>query len=70
MAGISEAVKTNLQLIRLRIVAYVREMMPIFLQRHTMPMVQIEHELTAYLTAEADLGRIHLDNIAVVTSVL
>lgn len=77
-------VKTNLQSICLRIVVYLREVMPIFLslishpsfdrqtflQRHTMPRVQIEHELTAYLTAEADLGRIHLDNIAVETSVL
>lgn len=77
-------VKTNLRSISLQIVAYFREVMPIFLslishpafdmqtflQRHTMPAMQIEQELIAYLNAEADLGRIHSDKIAVAASVL
>lgn len=77
-------VTTNLKLISLQIVSYFREVMPIFLslishpsfdmqtflQRHTMPAVQIERELTAYLSAEADLGRIHPDRIAAAVSVL
>lgn len=77
-------VTTNLKAISLEIIAYFREVMPIFLslishpsfdmqtflQCHTMPAVQIERELIAYLTAEADLGRIHSDKIAVAASVL
>lgn len=77
-------VTINLKLISLQIVSYFREVMPVFLslishpsfdmqtflQRHTMPAVQIERELTAYLSVEADLGRIHPDKIAVAASVL
>ena len=77
-------VTTNLEIISLQIVAYFREMMPIFLalishpsfdmqtflQQHTLPAVQIKQELNAYLNAEADLGRIQPDKGAVVASVL
>jgi AcrR family transcriptional regulator len=77
-------VTTNLKSISSQIVAYFREVMPVFLslishpsfdmktflQRHTMPAVQIERELIAYLKAEVDLGRIHSDKIAVAASVL
>jgi AcrR family transcriptional regulator len=67
-----EQVTTNLQSICVQIVAYFREVMPIFLssiahpsfdlptflQRHTLPAMQISDRLCAYLNAEADLGRI------------
>jgi uncharacterized membrane protein YecN with MAPEG domain len=59
-------------------VVYFREVMPIFLslvshpsfdmqtflQRHTMPGMQIVNRLTEYLNAEAELRRIHRDNVA------
>ncbi len=77
-------VATNLKSISLQIVAYFREVMPVFLslishpsfdmqtflQRHTMPVVQIGDRLTAYLNAEADLGRIRKDNVAAAAAVL
>ena len=77
-------VDTNLKSVSLKIVAYFREVMPIFLslishpsfdmqtflQRHTMPVVQIGDRLTAYLNAEADLGRIRKDNVAAAAAVL
>jgi AcrR family transcriptional regulator len=76
-------VKTNLKSISLQIIAYFREVMPVFLslishpafdmqtflQRHTMPALQIEQKLTAYLSAEADLGRIQ-GNIETVAAIL
>lgn len=66
-------VTENLLSISLKIVTYFREVMPVFLslvshpsfnmqtflQRHTMPAIQISNRLTAYLSAEAELGRIH-----------
>lgn len=74
----------NLESIGLQIVAYFREMMPVFLalishpafdmptflQRHTAPMEQIEQGLTTYLQAEANLGRVDPNNIAVAAAVL
>lgn len=74
----------NLKLISLQIVDYFREVMPIFLtlishpsfdmqtflQRHTMPAIQLGNKLTEYLNAEADLGRIRKDNVATAASVL
>ncbi|MES1025083.1 TetR/AcrR family transcriptional regulator [Gloeocapsa sp. BRSZ] len=77
-------VTTNLKLISLQIVSYFREVMPVFLslishpsfnmqtflQHHTMPAMQIGNELTAYLTAELNLGRIYTDNAAVTATVL
>lgn len=79
-----QQVTTNLKLISLQIVLYFREVMPVFLslishpsfnvqtflQRHTMPTMQISEKLTAYLNAEADLGQIRKDNIAAVAAVL
>lgn len=69
-------VTANLESISLQIVAYFREVMPVFLslishpsfnmqtflQRHTMPTMQIGNRLTEYLNAEAVLGRIRKDN--------
>ncbi|AFZ33475.1 MULTISPECIES: TetR/AcrR family transcriptional regulator [Cyanophyceae] len=77
-------VTTNLKLISLQIVSYFREVMPVFLslishpsfnmqtflQHHTMPAMQIGNELTEYLTAELNLGRIYTDNAAVTATVL
>ena len=77
-------VTTNLEAISLQIVAYFREVMPVFLalishpsfdmqtflQRHTLPVMQIEQELNAYLNAEADLARIQPDRRSMAASVL
>jgi AcrR family transcriptional regulator len=77
-------VTTNLESISLQIVSYFREVMPVFLslishpsfnmqsflQRHTMPAIQIGNGLTDYLNAEADLERICTDNAAVTAAVL
>ena len=72
-------VMTNLEAISLQIVAYFWEVMPsflalismkTFLQQHTLPAVQIEQELKAYLNAEADLARIQPDRGSVAASVL
>jgi AcrR family transcriptional regulator len=66
-----ENVVANLQSISLQIVGYFREMMPVFLalighpsfelqtflERHTLPGMQLAHKLTEYLNAEAKLGR-------------
>ncbi len=74
----------NLKLVSLQIVTYFREVMPVFLslishpsfdmrtflQRHTMPAMQISDRLTTYLSAEADLGRIRKDNVATAAAVL
>lgn len=79
-----QQVARNLELISFQIVAYFREIMPVFLslishpsfdlktflQRHTMPATQIECELTAYLNAEAGLGRIRKDSIEPMTDLL
>lgn len=77
-------VTTNLETIGLQIVAYFREVMPVFLalishpsfdmqtflQQHTLPAMQIEQELNAYLNAEADLARIQPDIESVAAAVL
>jgi AcrR family transcriptional regulator len=79
-----QQVIANLESISLQIVVYFREVMPVFLslvshpsfdmqtflQRHTMPGMQIVNQLTEYLNAEAKLGRIHRDNIAATASIL
>jgi AcrR family transcriptional regulator len=71
-------VNINLKTISLQIVAYFREVMPVFLslishpsfnlqtflERHTMPGMELANRLTAYLNAEAELGRIRKDNVA------
>ncbi len=80
----SDLVSANLRSIGLQIVAYFREVMPVFLslvshpafdlptflQRHTLPAMQIGNRLTAYLEAEATLGRIRTDIIAPTVAVL
>ncbi|KAB8330766.1 TetR/AcrR family transcriptional regulator [Scytonema tolypothrichoides VB-61278] len=77
-------VSANLKSISLQIVSYFREVMPIFLslishpsfdmqtflQHHTMPAIQLSNKLTEYLNSEADLGRIHKDNVAAAASIL
>jgi AcrR family transcriptional regulator len=77
-------VTTNLVSIALLIVAYFREVMPVFLalighpsfemqtflQRHTMPARQISNQLIAYLNAEADLGRIRQEGLATAAEIL
>lgn len=77
-------VTANLILVSLQIVNYFREMMPVFLalvshpsfnmqtflERHTLPGIQLGKKLTEYLNAEAQLGRIRKDNIAAVAGVL
>ena len=74
----------NLELISLQIVEYFREVMPVFLtlighpafnmqtflQRHTMPRVQIGNRLTAYLVAEAEIGRIRRGQVEIAVAVL
>lgn len=74
----------NLKSFGLQIVCYFREVMPIFLsliahpsfdmqtflQRHTMPRVQIVNRLTEYLNAESELGRIQREDVAVTASIL
>lgn len=79
-----QQVTTNLKLVSLQIVLYFREVMPVFLslishpsfdmqtflQRHTVPTMQISEKLTAYLNAEADLGRIRTNYVAAAAAVL
>lgn len=78
------SVKANLNLISSHIVAYFREIMPVFLtlishpsfdmqtflQKHRMPAIQIEQKLLAYLSAEVTLGRICQDGIDAATKIL
>ena len=75
---------TNLNEISFQIVAYFREVMPVFLslvshpafdmhtfmQRHTMPAIQIHQRLTEYLSAEADLGRVRGDDVTTAAAIL
>jgi AcrR family transcriptional regulator len=75
---------TNLVSVSLQIVIYFREVMPIFLslvshpsfdmqiflQRHTMPRIQIANRLVEYLNAEAALGRIQRGNVAATAAML
>lgn len=75
---------TNLTAISLQIVAYFREVMPVFLslishpafdmqtflRRHTVPAEQIGNELIKYLKAEAELGRIRQGNVETVAAIL
>lgn len=77
-------VTENLEFVSLQIVAYFREVMPIFLslvshpsfdmqsflKRHTMPALQLSTKLHEYLTAEATLERIDKDNVAAAAAVL
>jgi AcrR family transcriptional regulator len=79
-----QKVITNLESVSLQILFYFREVMPIFLslvshpsfdmqtflQRHTMPGMQIVNRLTEYLNAEAELGRIQRENVAAVAAIL
>ncbi len=74
----------NLVSMSLQIVDYFREVMPVylslishpsfnmqtFLERHTMPGMQLSNRLSEYLNAEAQLGRIDRDNIAAVAGIL
>lgn len=74
----------NLESISLNIVAYFREVMPVFLslishpsfnmqtflQRHTSPAMQVGNRLTAYLINEAELGRIRKDSVGVAAILL
>ncbi|MFK8185445.1 MAG: TetR/AcrR family transcriptional regulator [Phormidesmis sp.] len=77
-------VPENLELISLQIVEYFREVMPTFialighpafnmqtfLQRHTMPRIQIGNRLSAYLYAEAEIGRIRSSQVEIAVSIL
>lgn len=77
-------VVTNLIAMSLQIITYFREIMPVFLslishpsfniqtflERHTMPGMQLSNKLTEYLNAEAQLGRINKDNIAAAAGIL
>lgn len=79
-----QQVITNLESVGLQIVVYFREVMPIFLslvshpsfdlqtflQRHSMPGMQIVSRLTEYLNAEAELGRIQRGNVAATAAML
>jgi AcrR family transcriptional regulator len=79
-----QQVMTNLVSISLQIVIYLREVMPVFLslishpafemrtflQRHTMPAIQINRYLIDYLNAEAELKRIRQESAATVAAVL
>jgi AcrR family transcriptional regulator len=72
-------VTENLKSASLQIVAYFREVMPVFLslishpsfdlqsflKRHAMPGAQLVNKLTEYLNLEAELGQIRKDNVAV-----
>jgi AcrR family transcriptional regulator len=74
----------NLEAVSLQIVVYLREVMPVFLslvshpsfdmqtflQRHTMPGIQIVNRLAGYLNAEAELERIQRDNVAATAAIL
>lgn len=74
----------NLVSVSLQIVVYFREVMPIFLslvshpsfdmqvflQRHTMPRIQIVNRLVEYLNAEAQLGRIQRENVEATAAML
>ena len=69
-------VTANLKSVRLQIVDYFREVMPVFLslishpsfdmqtflKRHSMPGIQFNVRLTEYLNAEAQLGRTRTGN--------
>lgn len=74
----------NLESVSLQILAYFREVMPIFLslvshpsfnmqtflQRHAMPGMLIVNRLTEYLKAEGELGRIQDKNAAATAEIL
>ncbi|NJP12146.1 MAG: TetR/AcrR family transcriptional regulator [Leptolyngbyaceae cyanobacterium RU_5_1] len=77
-------VTANLELISVQIVAYFREVMPVFLslishpafdmpsflKRHRMPAMQLSDRLQNYLNAEASLDRIGKDHVAAAATVL
>lgn len=79
-----QQVIANLESVSLQIAFYFREVMPIFLslvshpsfdmqtflQRHTMPGMQIVNRLIEYLNAESELGRINRDNVPTTASIL
>ncbi|MBE9032631.1 TetR/AcrR family transcriptional regulator [filamentous cyanobacterium LEGE 11480] len=80
----TQSVVKNLNIISDGIVAYFREIMPVFLaliahpafdlptflQNHTMPAAQISQRLTEYLRAEAALGRIQPADIPATVEIL
>jgi AcrR family transcriptional regulator len=79
-----QEIVANLTSVSLQIVVYFREVMPIFLslvshpsfdmqiflQRHTMPRIQIANRLVEYLNAEAELGRIQRGNVEATAAML
>ena len=79
-----QTVCENLRLVSLQIVDYFREVMPIFLslinhpafdmqvflQRHTLPRMQISAWLVEYLDREAALGRINGDSTLATAALL
>jgi AcrR family transcriptional regulator len=79
-----QEIVANLTSVSLQIVVYFREVMPIFLslvshpsfdmqiflQRHTMPRIQIVNRLVEYLNAEAELGRIQRGNVEATAAML
>lgn len=77
-------VPENLKFMSLQIVDYFREVMPTFitlighpafnmetfLQRHTLPRIQISNRLTEYLKAEAEISRIRRSQVEIATAIL
>ncbi len=74
----------NLDFVSLQIIDYFREVMPVFLtlishpsfnmqtflQRHSVPAMQLSEKLTEYLTEELKLGRVRKGNIATTIDIL
>ncbi|MEA5507398.1 TetR/AcrR family transcriptional regulator [Halotia wernerae UHCC 0503] len=74
----------NLECVSLRIVNYFREVMPVFLtlishpsfsmqtflERHSVPAMQLSGKLTDYLAGESKLGRVYEGNIAIAIDIL
>jgi AcrR family transcriptional regulator len=79
-----QQVTTNLEFISLQIVAYFRDVMPIFLslishpsfkmqtflQHHTLPSEQISKRLVDYLNREEQLKRIRKSSVAATAAIL
>lgn len=74
----------NLKSVSLQIVDYFREVMPVFLtlishpsfnmqtflERHSVPAMQLSEKLVNYLASEAKIGRVCSRNITIATNVL
>lgn len=74
----------NIERISLKIIAYFREVMPvfltlishpsfnfeIFLKEHRVPTLQIEEKLTDYLMAESQLDRVRTGKVAIAVNIL